>query len=676
MGMLFFASVLSAQITTRTDAVGKQLNDWFLAGEAAGLRAIRYENRDGAHSLFGVAAYPQLRTWGPGGEEPLSQPVAGPASQVRTEPVFGNCSMAAPADKGGSLPRLYMLSQGGFDFLTAQYLRNNLFFYPEHQDYDAGYLGRGGWGDLYPVNTPCLVISQGSSFSDQPFIQSFFSAAAALPPATQDKLIRSHMLVPVLQSIFRKSNRQVVTDEDYFTGKAHPPVFDGSQIDEARMIQTAHLMTETRVPPAALMEVIEESAGQPGRDYFELDGIKNEVLGSSPVNVARVHRTSWQQRQILVRASRSLDLLRRDLTYRWAILQGDPKLIKIEPSSSGTEARITVAWHPELKTTSGIPSHRVDIGVFASNGFAWSSPAIVSIYMLPNEIRFYDPNGRLEEICYEAGNPDLGLPPLTDLRWLSLARRLTDEKASRGNRLLASGLGKESLTALRTTADSLVKPQEFWRKLSAFPEKKAEADAALSTLQGKLKEQLEKPIAPEGTPLWKVVEQAISKLADLPDLYTSQPETLEALARSSPKPSALEDLAQGRQRLLDFLVLVKRKGEILIPVPLEKLTDAERYQLRHFHLIVLNQVLLPEFLERNGNFAYVDPRLSLPKCWRDLYRYDKDGQIAGWTRITNGRTYDFDSQGRLIPEDKSASPINVRYAPDEKNQRLVFVPRS
>jgi len=46
-----------------------------------------------------------------------------------------------------------------------------------------------GWGDLFQVNTPYLVISQGSSGTDQPFLRAFVSAAAALQPETQQRLI-------------------------------------------------------------------------------------------------------------------------------------------------------------------------------------------------------------------------------------------------------------------------------------------------------------------------------------------------------------------------------------------------------------------------------------------------------------------------------------------------------
>ena len=87
------------QITTRTDAVGQKLNAWYAAGEAAGLQALSYENRDGGHSVFEAKNYPQLTIIQPTEEEWAKKKNVGPAGNIRREPVFGNCSMAAPADR-------------------------------------------------------------------------------------------------------------------------------------------------------------------------------------------------------------------------------------------------------------------------------------------------------------------------------------------------------------------------------------------------------------------------------------------------------------------------------------------------------------------------------------------------------------------------------------------------
>ena len=83
-----------------------------------------YDNRDGTHSMLDLAPYPQL---------PLQQ----------------------------------------FDARRA-------YVYPEHRDHDADDDREGGHGDLFPANTPCVLISQGSSGSDQPFMRAVPWTLAAL----------------------------------------------------------------------------------------------------------------------------------------------------------------------------------------------------------------------------------------------------------------------------------------------------------------------------------------------------------------------------------------------------------------------------------------------------------------------------------------------------------------
>ncbi|MEZ0390354.1 MAG: hypothetical protein ACAI34_24965, partial [Verrucomicrobium sp.] len=678
IGLLLSVSLghttLTAQVTTRTDETGKLILKWHGDGTAAGLNGFYYENRDGGHSPFDVSAWPQLQVYQPTTAEKEKKADTGPANQVRPFPLLGNSSMSAPADKGGSLPRIYMGAPQGFEFLNGQYLNNNLFFYPEHQDYDAGWNGRNGWGDLYPANTPFTVISQGSSFTDQPFLKAFFATAAALPPETQSVLLRNRILVPTLQAIFRQSNRVVKTPEDYFTGAAHPPVFDGNQLDEARMVTAAHDMLPPLIPPIAVLELKEESGASPNKDFFELDPVKDEKLGSVHGEIARVFRGAAGERHFTVSARKSADLMRRPLTFKWVLLQGDPSKVKIETEDNGATARITLAWHPAIQLPSGLVSHRVDLAVFVGNGVAWSAPAFVSCTMLPNEQRFYDEQGRTQEICYQAGNPDLGLPAATDLRWLALGRKFDADHGTRGTRLLEEAMGSAAAARLHQIAEDLAPAQEAWRKLTAAGDaSKSAADAAMQKLQEQLQQRL--TTADGGNaPLTQVVEQAVSRVADSEVLWQTPSGELESLAAASPKSNASATWKASLKRLVDLGVLQAEVGRL--SATWQKNPGAgNRYQLRQYNLTLLSEVFLPEFLERSTAQAFVDPRLSVAKAWRDVYVYGKDGLCVGWTRYTNGRAYEFDLEGWLLPQGRNGKSVAVKYVRDEATGTLIFVPR-
>lgn len=409
------ASGVAAQgITTRTDAVAKLLNEWFAAGTAAGLQAVTYENRDGQHSPLNTALYPQLQV------HKATASDVGAATQVRAVPTIGNCSMASAATQVGCLPRLYMMDPGGSRFLAQQYLSNNLFIYPEHEDYDIGANGVGGYGDMLPLNTPALIISKGSSYLDQPFVQAMLSTTAAFPPDTQKLLIEKRLLMPTLQSIFRRSNRMVQTPEDYFAGKAHPPVFDGTQIDEEKMVRMAHDMTPEKLPAVVVMQIVEETKIEAGKNYFELTGAYPWQIADSPVSIGRVLRGNEDVHSMLISLEKTLNPGKAPVQMRAVLLQGDPRFVRIETGLKGA-MRVSVRWQPPTITVTGIRSHRIDIGIFADNGLGISAPAIISFYMLPNEMHFYDEKGRVSEIHYQTHNPDFGLPPTeTDPRWLKM----------------------------------------------------------------------------------------------------------------------------------------------------------------------------------------------------------------------------------------------------------------
>ena len=147
--------------------VGDRLRKWYSQGTAAGNYGDYYDNRDGGHSRLKLAPYPQLSEVEYTEEQIKARQNYGFQTKILPHVVFGNSSTSAGPEKGGSNARTYYAHTEGLNFLFAQYARNNLYIYPEHRDHDPGHNGDVGYGDLYPTNTPYLIISQGSSGSDQ-----------------------------------------------------------------------------------------------------------------------------------------------------------------------------------------------------------------------------------------------------------------------------------------------------------------------------------------------------------------------------------------------------------------------------------------------------------------------------------------------------------------------------
>jgi len=399
-------SEINNPVTTRNDRVGKLLRKWYKEDTAAGNAGDFYDNHDSDHSNLSYKQYPQLTRIEYGEEIRKRNLHYGLQNHlVFNSVVLGNSSTA---QTNGALwrsqARHAITTPGGAAKLAIHYRANHLYFYPEHRDHDPGRNGKegGGYGDVFPANTPYIVISQGSSGSDRVFMDAFAATLAALRPETKTKLAKAGLLGPTLQMIFRRTSKNLKEDGDYFSGKAHPTVFQSKNLDVEKMIQMAHDLRPDKLPPLAQFIVTGEIEEQPGRDYFDIS--PRQRLFNTPHAIARVHKTTARDYRITLSAETSADLDSQALTYKWTVLRGDKNRIKIETKGPNDPiAKITVPWHNRRAINPGakIQSNRVDIGLFVFNKNHWSTPAIFSIYHPDNQERSYDKSGRIKTVTYD-----------------------------------------------------------------------------------------------------------------------------------------------------------------------------------------------------------------------------------------------------------------------------------
>ena len=83
-------------------------------------------------------------------------------------------------------------------------------------------------------------------------------------------------------------------------------------------------------------------------------------------------------------------------------------------------------------------------------------------------------------------------------------------------------------------------------------------------------------------------------------------------------------------------------------VDAKKATVYEKLMARKFNAELLSQVLYPGIISATFRPNYVDPDISAPKSWRDVYRHDSTGKIVGWTRYDAGQTMEFNWEGNLV----------------------------
>ncbi len=683
-------------ITTANGKVAELLKQWWKEGAAAGNAGDFYDNRDGDHSPLSLAPWPQMSAFKYTDEDLKFKRNWAAARLVRPHVTFGNSSTSAPAHLGGSNPRHNYVNQFGLSLLYDQYRGNNLYIYPEHRDHDPGHNGlllpspfgrgvggEGGHGDLYPTNTPYLLISQGSSGSDQPFMRMMPYVLAAFRPEVKKKLIETGTLMPTIQMLFRSTNKHLKDPQEYLTGKAHPSVFEGSWVDELALVQKAHTLELKSLPPMVQLRVLEDDKAVNGIDYF--DTHPSEVIGYTPACIARVHRSKAHKQRLVVDAGASFDVNQAKLTYTWVVLRGDPDKIKIVPKKDDQSvAEITVAWHDRRPVSPGSPldSNRVDIGVFVHNGTHYSAPGFVTFQTLDREARVYSRDGKILSIAHGMGDTDVRVAD-----WAKQFSSLTKQETADLLQIKDQLILELKAHAVMHTADNRVVSEYQGKVKEAEVEMKIEKESAgkerakkkLDTARQKLAEVQKEIQKNRGEMMGRknevlgdsprhFVESRMAKLIQDP-LFTQKHADWLKKNRTPANEARIKSLWQKMSRLG-----IANDKEVLTPLlpgaTLEKATWTafERSQLEWLHASLLAELAFPGALNVSYQINYVDHRLSAPREWRDVQRYDPKGEWIGWMRYGGEVPQIFNHEGLLaIERDPRGCVVKgrtVRYVQD------------
>ncbi|MBN2320575.1 MAG: hypothetical protein JXR49_15965 [Acidobacteria bacterium] len=697
--------------------VGDRLRKWYSRGTAAGNYGDYYDNRDGGHSRLKLAPYPQLSEVEYTEEQIKARQNYGLQRNILPDVVFGNSSTSASPERTGSNARTYYTQSEGIKFLFAQYARNNLYIYPEHRDHDPGHNGIGlkseatGYGDLYPTNTPYLIVSQGSSGSDQSFMRALPYVLAAFRPEVKERLVQSGMLMPTIQMILRTNSKSLAHLKDYLTGKAHPTAMRGSDVDAGKMVEMAHEITLANIPPIALLRVVNEDSPVNGRDYFDPE--HTEKLADTPAVIARIVRGSQYLRKITVSAEGSKDLNSRPLNYHWVVLRGDADRIRIDyRNESHSMVEITVPYHNRFSTDdgSGIESNRVDIGVFVHNGVYYSPPAFITFYTLDSEARTYRADGQPLEIAYDAGTAGVSVADWTGFfnmiasdgdswpeaflrkqfkpREIAALARIGENYLRTHAEWLAGEERREEVNAVlqksRDAVRSLRAKQAEAEKAyarehsnetgSVLAEAKDALDAALKTQEkitgeysearkavDKIKKEEDKILA-EKMPQSNIgasdfVQGILTSLMQDPNLWTANGDALPSLVASS-GDDAVKALQEVRGLLLSYGVAEDSGGGSFRLLPLrkgntpleERLTRYEKSVIERLNMVLLSRIVFPGIVSGDWRRNYVDFRIASVKEWRDVYQYSSDGELLGWRRYRPEGIREFNAEGLLVEE--------------------------
>ncbi|QIE55568.1 hypothetical protein G5B40_08930 [Pikeienuella piscinae] len=383
----------------------KTLQSWVARGQAAGNVGDLYDNRDGGHSPLSRRKPTQISNVVYSAEAKAAGVHYGLNTQILFNRItIGNSSTAIQGSNWRSQPRLALTSPDGVAQLWRLYAANHIYVFPEHRDHDpvtpptgaTGPDAKPGHGDLFPANTPYMLISQGSSGSDRPVLEALRAILAAFRPDVKTFLEERDLIAPTLQQIFRRGQKGILDDAAYLSPAAHPVVSDPDRIEIGRMISLANTLRVEDVPPVVVIQVEEEDTGAGIAILLGADSAADERLFDSPSAIARLWRGAGYTRRYVIGTTGTIDPNGRALKFHWRLTQNDLERVTIRPlDEAGTRAEITVRWGGPTPETlrPDITSPRVDIAVIADNGAELSAPAFFSVLYPSHETRVYEGEG-------------------------------------------------------------------------------------------------------------------------------------------------------------------------------------------------------------------------------------------------------------------------------------------
>lgn len=665
-------------VTTAKGAAADLVRKLWKDEKAAGNAGDFYDNRDREHAPLDVKQYPQLSKISYTEQEKATRRDYAGARMIRTNMiVFGNSSTASNVEQGGgSNTRSLYNSPAGAALLHAQYRANNLYAYPEHRDHDPGRNGEGGgYGDLFPINTAYVYTSQGSSSSEMPFVRAMPLTLAAFRPEVKKRLAQEGLLMPTVQMILRRTMKNVPDAADYLSGRAHPTVFESANVDDEAMVLAAQAITLDALPPLAQLQVVEEDRARAGVDYFDYQ--PSEHYADTPGAIGRIGRSVKHWRRMVVSADSSFDANARPLTWDWKVLRGDANRVRIKPlNARGSIVEIMVAHHERrpIERGSAMESSRVDIGCFVHNGKFFSPPAFVCFYFLESEARGYAADGELIDVGYPAGEVKVSVAD-----WRRLFQVVGAAEA--GAKFLKAGLSQDEW-------NSLVAPAAEYEELRRKQDEAAEEERiANKPLEGISKQDAEarkraaglrataarKALADHLAPAQEILLRFVKSRRDDAEFLAKERKALDELYASATNAGRGE-FDSARATLSAYGLFARGKGFDLALTPARRgrLTPFERSVLERLNAAAIKAFVLPGALRVDFKENYVAPNLAARKAWRDVYRYDSEGKMSGWTRYEPGKPVtEFLADGSLAqggkvryeikPDPTPGRPLSIQW---------------
>ena len=327
-----------------------------------------YMNRDGRHSMLNLADFPGITSVGLDADGRTRKMDQSFPNVFFSYPVFGNASLGfTKGPYWRSLSRSLLTTEVlQLSKMAKFYLSNQTWVFPSVEDTAPG----GTQGDVFASIVPYWITTAGRSGSDQPYLRAALEASRSFAPDVKKEIVRRGLLAPTIQTLIRKSLKNVTNEVDYLSAKAHPTAMPAGGLDFARLKAAAKAMTVAEIPPLAAVSV----KAAPPKAKTTLP----ELTYGSAFAWAFVLRADDEVREFVISAKGAEE-------YEFVQTHGKDVKVTIERLGSDS-ARVT------LERRGLSPVNRVDIAVFGRNaGTGWGAPSYISFSRMDPTAPYSDP---------------------------------------------------------------------------------------------------------------------------------------------------------------------------------------------------------------------------------------------------------------------------------------------
>ena len=255
--------------------------------------------------------------------------------------------------------------------------------------------------DVLPANLPFRLIAGPAAMDLRMAEAAVETVTTSMPVQVRQYFSKRGVLAPTVQWLLRRCKPGVTNETDYLSPSAHPLVWRAQDFDLDALAKTAGMMTSNSIPMIARLGLLYEEykvspirRAEPLVDYPDP---RAEAWCETPYGIAIALRAPENRRKFRFWAS-SWPVRDRNVNYRWVRLSpGRASASRVQGQAQLSPekgyAEIVLNWS-EVRG-------RLDFAVFARYGDGpYGPPSMISFFVVPNEVRQYDKQGRIVKIAY------------------------------------------------------------------------------------------------------------------------------------------------------------------------------------------------------------------------------------------------------------------------------------